>query len=82
MGQAKDKEQNFEKYVEGLKKNYNYIFNTDEGKQVMSDLEKRCNHHTTTNVKGDSHESAYMEGQRSILLFIKAMLQNDNEKGR
>ena len=82
MGQAKDKEQNFEKYVQGLKKNYQYIFNTDEGKQVMSDLEKRCHHHTTTNVKGDSHESAYMEGQRSILLFIKAMLQNNNEKGR
>ena len=82
MGQAKDKERNFEKYVEGLKKNYNYIFNTDEGKQVMSDLEKRCHHHTTTNVKGDSHESAYMEGQRSILLFIKAMLQNNNEKGK
>ena len=38
MGQAKDKEKNFEKYVESLKKNYNYIFNTDEGKQVMSDL--------------------------------------------
>jgi hypothetical protein len=82
MGQAKDKERNFEKYVEGLKKNYQFIFNTDEGKQVMSDLEKRCHHHTTTNVKGDSHESAYMEGQRSILLFIKAMLQNDNEKGK
>jgi len=41
MGQAKDKERNFEKYVEGLKKNYQFIFNTDEGKQVMSDLEKR-----------------------------------------
>ena len=79
MGQAKDKEQNFEKYVEGLKKNYNYIFNTDEGKQVMSDLEKRCHHHTTTNVKGDSHESAYMEGQRSVLLFIKQMLQKENK---
>ena len=79
MGQAKDKEQNFEKYVEGLKKNYNYIFNTDEGKQVISDLEKRCHHHTTTNVKGDSHESAYMEGQRSVLLFIKQMLQKENK---
>ena len=80
MGQAKDKEKDFAKYVAGLKKNYHYIFNTDEGKSVMSDLEKRCHHHTTTNVKGDSHESAYMEGQRSILLFIKAMLQNENKK--
>jgi hypothetical protein len=48
----------------------------------MSDLEKRCHFFTTTNIKGDSHESAYMEGQRSILLFLKAMLQNDNEKGK
>ncbi len=68
--------------MEGLKKNYKFIFNTEEGKQVLSDLEKRCHYHATTNVKGDSHESAYMEGQRSVLLFIKSMLQNDNEKGK
>ena len=49
---------------------------------VLSDLEKRCHFWSTTNVKGDSHESAYMEGQRSVLLFIKSMLQNDNEKGK
>jgi hypothetical protein len=72
----------WERIVEGLKKNYRFIFNTEEGKQVLSDLEKRCHYHATTNVKGDSHESAYMEGQRSVLLFIKSMLQNDNEKGK
>ena len=71
-----------EQLIKGLKKNYQYIFNTDEGKEVLADLEKRCHYHSTTNVKGDSHESAYMEGQRSILLFLKAMLQNDNEKGK
>ena len=71
----------WERMMEGLKKNYRFIFNTEEGKQVLSDLEKRCHYHTTTNIKGDSHESAYMEGQRSILLFIKAMLLNENEKG-
>ena len=69
-----------EKFIAGLKKNYQYIFNTDEGKEVLSDLEKRCHYHSTTNVKGDSHESAYMEGQRSVLLFIKSMLRNDKEK--
>ena len=72
----------WERMVEGLKKNYRFIFNTEEGKRVLSDLEKRCHYHATTNVKGDSHESAYMEGQRSVLLFIKSMLQNDNEKGK
>ena len=69
-----------ERFIAGLKKNYQYIFNTDEGKEVLSDLEKRCHYHSTTNIKGDSHESAYMEGQRSVLLFIKSMLRNDKEK--
>ena len=69
-----------EKFIAGLKKNYQYIFNTDEGKEVLTDLEKRCHYHSTTNVKGDSHESAYMEGQRSVILFIKSMLRNDKEK--
>ena len=71
-----------EQLIGKLKKNYEFIFNTDEGKEVLSDLEKRCHYHATTNIKGDSHESAYMEGQRSVLLFIKQMLQNDNEKGK
>jgi hypothetical protein len=82
MGEAKRKQDDLERFIYDLKKNYQITFNTDEGKQVMSDLEKRCHFFSTTNVKGDSHESAYMEGQRSILLFIKAMLQNDNEKGK
>ena len=71
-----------ENIIKKLKDNYQHIFNTDEGKEVLSDLEKRCHYHSTTNVKGDSHESAYMEGQRSVLLFIKSMLQKENEKGR
>ena len=82
MGEAKDNQKNFTKYIDNIKKNYQFLFSSNEGKIVMSDLEKRCHHHTTTNIKGDSHESAYMEGQRSILLFIKAMLLNDNEKGK
>jgi hypothetical protein len=69
-----------EKLLQGLQKNYQYIFNTEEGKEVLSDLEKRCHYHSTTNVKGDSHESAYMEGQRSVLLFIKSMLRKDKGK--
>jgi len=72
----------FEKQVKQLREAYKQIFNSDEGKLVLSDLEKRCHFWSTTNVKGDSHESAYMEGQRSVLLFIKSMLQNDNEKGK
>jgi hypothetical protein len=61
-------------HLKQLKISYKNYFESDDGKLVMSDLEKRCHYHATTNVKGDSHESAYMEGQRSVLLFIKQML--------
>ena len=71
-----------EKHIQNLKNNYKIMFNSDEGKEILADLEKRCHYHSTTNIKGDSHESAYMEGQRSVLLFIKSMLRNENEKGK
>ena len=67
-------------YIKKLRDNYQFIFESDEGKKVLSDLEKRCHFYSTTNIKGDSHESAYMEGQRSILLFIKQMLQKEKDK--
>ena len=65
-----------------LKEIYRLTFESDTGKVVMSDLEKRCHYNSTTNVRGDRHESAYLEGQRSILLFIKNMLLNDKLKGK
>ena len=77
-----DELKQFEKQIKEIREAYKLIFDSDEGKIVLSDLEKRCHFWSTTNVKGDSHESAYMVGQRSVLLFIKSMLQNDNTKGK
>ena len=77
-----DEIKQLQKQIKGLKEAYKRIFESDDGNIVIKDLEKRCHFMSTTNVKGDSHESAYMEGQRSVLLFIKSMLQNDNEKGK
>jgi hypothetical protein len=71
-----------QKHLTELKKDYQFIFASSEGENVLADIEKRCHYHSTTNVKGDSHESAYLEGQRSVILFIKSMLQNDKEKGK
>jgi hypothetical protein len=71
-----------EDQVNKLKEYYKMVFESDDGKIVMTDLEKRCYYNVTTNVRGDSHESAYMEGQRSVLLFIKNMLLNDKLKGK
>ena len=72
-------EKEFEKKILNLQVKYKAVFGSDEGKEVILDLEKRCHYHSTTNVKGDSHESAYMERQRSVLLFIKQMLQKENK---
>jgi hypothetical protein len=47
-----------EKKLKELQTNYKTVFNSDEGKRVLADLEKRCHFLTTTNIKGDSHESA------------------------
>jgi len=71
-----------EEQINKLKEIYKIVFESDDGKQIMQDLEKRCHYNATTNVRGDSHESAYMEGQRSVLLFIKNMLLNDKLKGK
>jgi hypothetical protein len=59
---------------------YKQVFNSDNGKKVLEDLEKRCSYHTTTHIKGDSHESAFLEGTRSVILFIKNILTKKLEE--
>ena len=53
---------------------YKQIFNSPEGKEVLEDLKKRCSFYSTSHIKGDSHESAFLEGTRSVILFINNML--------
>jgi len=45
------------------------------GQQVLEDLKRRFHYNTTTasNEKIDSHELAYAEGQRSVVLFLIGM---------
>jgi hypothetical protein len=68
---------NNKKFLE-LVADYKIVFGSDEGKRVLSDLEKRCHEFATTHQKGDSHETAYLEGQRSVLIFIKNALKQTN----
>ena len=53
---------------------YKQTFSSETGKKVLEDLKKRCGFHTTTHIKGDSHESAFLEGTRHTVLFINNML--------
>ena len=47
---------------------------TDEGKSVITDLSKRCHEFVTTHDKQSATESAFLEGQRAVLIFIKNMI--------
>ena len=70
-------QQNNNKELLKLIKNYKICFSSEEGKKVLSDLEKRCHEFVTTHDKSNSHESAYLEGQRSVLIFIKNMINKE-----
>ena len=65
-----------DKKLAELIKDYQFIFNTDEGKRVLDDLKKRSHFYSTPHVKGDSHESAFYEGQRSLVVFMESLINH------
>ena len=68
------KQQNSSKQLEQLIKDYKICFGSDEGKKILNDLSKRCHEFVTTHDKQSATESAFLEGQRSVLIFIKNMV--------
>ena len=67
------------KKLKELKNDYRITFNSEQGQRVLNDLEKRCHEFVTTFSKDNSHETAFLEGQRSILIFLKAMIKPHKE---
>ena len=67
---------NLSKEFEQLKADYKIIFGGDEGQRALNDLKLRFHEFTTTHQKGDPYETAFLEGQRSVLNFIKAMINS------
>ena len=61
--------------LESLLGAYRFVFNTDEGKVVLEDLETRFHLSASTFERGDPHFSAFLEGQRSVVLTIKKMME-------
>jgi len=55
---------------------YKLVFNSEDGTTILDDLRKRFHMTTPTFVAGDSHESAFLEGQRSVVLTIENMIAN------
>ena len=58
---------------------YQEIFNSEVGKEVLDDLMK-SNYFFTSTQTGDSHESAFNEGRRSVILAILNYVSLDIEK--
>lgn len=67
------------KKLKELKNDYRITFSSEQGQRVLNDLEKRCHEFVTTFSKDNSHETAFLEGQRSTLIFIKAMIKPHKE---
>ena len=70
-----DQNKELEKKIKRLREDYKIIFGSEEGQRVLEDISIRCHEFNTTHIKGDSHESAFFEGQRSIMVFIKSILK-------
>ena len=67
---------NLNKEFEQLKADYKIIFGGDEGQRILNDLKMRFHEFSITHQKGDPYETAFLEGQRSVLNFIKAMINS------
>lgn len=71
-----DHNKQIQKKLDQLRNDYKIVFGSDEGKRVLEDISIRCHESSTTFSKDNSHETAFLEGQRSMLLFIKAILKS------
>ncbi|HLE40019.1 MAG TPA: hypothetical protein VI956_00790 [Nitrospirota bacterium] len=55
-------------------KDYKQIFKCQAGERVMNDLMLQCHFLDPAFVKGDPNESAFMEGERNVVLRILKIL--------
>ena len=63
------------KILKQIISDYKIVFESEQGQRVLEDLKRRFHFYSTTNVKGDSHESAFYEGQRAAVLWIDNVLK-------
>ena len=64
-----------------LQKAYHATFSSTQGKTVLNDLELR-NWTRRPTISAQPHFMAYREGQRSVLLYIKTMMEVDTKRLR
>ena len=59
---------------------YRQVFNSAEGLVVLNDLQKRFNVNASTFERGDPHYSAFLEGQRSVVLSIMRFMEEKQQR--
>ena len=69
-----------EKQLDTLQVLYRQVFNSAEGLVVLDDLKKRFNLNATTFERGDPHYSAFLEGQRSVVLSIMRFMEEKQQR--
>jgi phage baseplate assembly protein W len=62
--------------IEELRQDAKQILDTNEGERLLEDLKRRYGFYQPT-FRGDPYETAYAEGQRSVLLFILSLISDD-----
>ena len=65
--------------MKGLRDDARMLLNTSEGQRVLEDLQARYGFYTPT-FSADPYESAYREGQRSVVLFLMSLLRDEPQR--
>lgn len=58
---------------------YKVVLNSTDGSRILKDLEARF-HIDGTTFSDNSNETAYREGQRTVVLFMKSMLKDQPKR--
>lgn len=63
---------------EDLRTLYKVVLNNEDGRKVINDLAARFHIHGST-FSNEPTETAYREGQRTVVLFLLSMLREQKE---
>ena len=75
MSQRKAQEKQYATVLE-----YKRVFGSPDGQKVLHDLMDRFHLLRATHFRGDSHESAFRDGERHVVITIMQILKQNPEK--
>lgn len=58
---------------------YKNVFETDEGRWVLADIAKFCQHNSTAFVAGDPNSTSYILGKQRVIRRIQGLLNQSDE---